>query len=201
MNKLPKIGVVTGSGLAASYVYTNPTLITKDIDIVNFLKSNKKDIKPYYKETIKWLANNGVTHGTIACNTFSIEGCEILKEFNIKPICEITSILFNEIKKYNGYKVGWLSTSMFKKRIPKDIKLVHISKTNQTTLDHIIFNELALGIITTQSIQEIQRIVDQLHCHTIAFGCTDLSIVKGFMHNRIIDSAQLHLNQLLSIKI
>jgi len=190
-----KIGIITGSGLSASLVYAraNKNVVLRDIDLKSLLSKGyvNMDPIPYYLEVVKWFKANGITHGSVGCNSYNDIGMSLFKQYGIKPINDITEILFREVKKY--CLVGWISTSTFRSKIPRSIRVKHVSDLDQLTIDRIIFDELALGIVTEESTNEIRRIVHSLNCNDVVFGCTDLSILVEKMDTNIIDSVQLHL--------
>lgn len=190
-----KIGIIIGSGFSASLVYAraNKDVVLRDIDLKSLLSRGyvNMDPTPYYREVIEWFKANGITHGSVGCNSYNDVGMSLFKQYGIKPINDITEILFNEVKKYD--LVGWISTSTFRGKIPKSIRVKHISDLDQLTIDRIIFEELSLGIVTEESTNEIRRIVHSLNCNDVVFGCTDLSILVEKMDMNIIDSVRLHL--------
>lgn len=191
-----KIGIITGSGLSASTVYRkspNKSIIFKDININELLKSGHDNMDPIpsYREVVEWFKSQNVECGSVGCNTFDDIGMSLFKEYDIKPINSITNILFNTVRQYK--EVGWLSTSSFRKKIPNDLKVKHISDNDQKIVDSIIFEQLAFGKVFSKSVQEICRIVDGLECKDVVFGCTDLSIMRNALDANIIDSVQLHL--------
>jgi hypothetical protein len=190
-----KIGILTGSGLSASLVYAmaNKDVVLRDIDLKSLLSSGYVNIDPtpYYREVVEWFKANGITHGSVGCNSYNDIGMSLFRQYGIKPINDITEILFKEVKKY--CLVGWISTSTFRSKIPRSIRVKHISNSDQLIVDRIIFDELSLGIVSEESTNEIRRIVHSLKCEDTVFGCTDLSILVDKMDTNIIDSVQLHL--------
>jgi len=190
-----KIGIITGSGLSSSLVYAraNKDVVLRDIDLKSLLSNGCANINPtpYYREVVEWFKANGITHGSVGCNSYNDIGMSLFKQYGIKPINDITEILFREVKKY--CLVGWISTSTFRNKIPRSIRVKHISDSDQLIIDRIIFDEFALGIVTEESTNEIRRIVYSLKCEDTVFGCTDLSILVDEMDMSIIDSVRLHL--------
>lgn len=189
-----KIGIITGSGLSASYAYrlgAPLNLVMRDMDINGFLRTDGNDITPYYREVVEWFKDQGIEYGSVGCNSYSHVGMALFKEYGIEPVKDITKILFNEVRKHN--EVGWISTSLFRNNLPSDLKLRHISDVDQQLVDYIIFQQLAFGIVKPVAVEVIKRIVNSLGCKDVVFGCTDLSIMRNAMDVNIIDSVQLHL--------
>jgi aspartate/glutamate racemase len=151
------------------------------------------DPVPFYRDVVLWFRDHGITHGSVGCNTFNDIGMQLFKEHGIVPVNSITDILFDEMKKYST--VGWVSTSLFKNRLPADIggMVKHISEADQRVVDSIIFNELAWNKVSQASIETLRGIVKSLHCPDVVFGCTDLSLMCDHMDCHIIDSVQLHI--------
>lgn len=192
-----KIGIITGCGLGASEIYKRANLDVSmyDIDLKILLEKSYEsmDIVPHFREAIKWFISQDITHGTIGCNTFDTVGLELLQESNIIPINSINKILFNEVKKYDT--VGWISTSIFRSKIPNlSTNILHISENDQKVIDEIIFNELAWCVVKDSSIKVIKNIISSLKCEYTVLGCTDLSLMSQYLNTKVIDSTQLHIN-------
>jgi hypothetical protein len=195
---MKKIGIITGSGYGASHVYKQANIVgvaLRDINLHGMLFDGFGNIdpEPYYTDVIKWFVSRGITHGSVACNTYCKLGLRLLSDHGIEPTNSINDILFNEVKKYKT--AGWISTRRFKYSIPPwfDRTLKHISDDDQKKVERIIYNELAWNIISLESVQTLRNIVNSLECDNVFFACTDLSLVREHMDVHIIDSAQLHI--------
>lgn len=194
-----KIGIITGSGLSSTKAYEKAfrnNVILKDIDLKSLLSNGYSVIDPtfYYKEVVDWFKTNGITRGTTGCLTFCEVGQKLFKDASIKPICDITSILYEEIEKYD--EVGWLSTSTFRiKRKQLNCRIKDLQAIDQNQLDKIIFNELAHGNISIESIEKIESMITNLNCKNVVFACTDLSVLKEYFDN-VIDAVDLHINRI-----
>ena len=196
-----KLGVIAGCGYGASHFYRSSGVDAKifDIDLPSYLESDyhESNIIPYFEEVIEEFKCHGITHGTVACNTFSDIGGLLLKNYGITPVADIADIILNSASQLDHGL--WISTSHFKNKVTARIptQIQRISDEHQQFIDYLIYQHLCFNKISQESLRLFKDIVNGHSCKNIIFACTDLSILLNeFSDHKIVDSASLHIDAL-----
>ncbi|MDF1510348.1 aspartate/glutamate racemase family protein [Robertmurraya sp. DFI.2.37] len=132
------------------------------------------------------LEKGGADFIIICTNTMHKVIPYIEKNINI-PIIHIADATANQIKKNNIRKVGLLGTKytmeqdFYKSRI--EANGIHVLIPNQNereNINHIIYDELCLGTITTSSREYYQKVIESLAdrgAEGIILGCTEIGLL------------------------
>ncbi|SET11092.1 aspartate racemase [Natronincola peptidivorans] len=152
---------------------------------------------------MKKLENAGAELLVIASNTIHIIAEDVEKNSKI-PFLHIIDPTAKEISRRGIRKVGLLGTkatmeeNFYKERLKKkfDIETIIPSEYDREVLQHIIFNELAVGIINEISRRRLKRIIENLMMkgiEGIILGCTELPLLVNEKEDTFLfNSTLLH---------
>lgn len=143
----------------------------------------------------------------ICTNTMHKIASQIESAIHI-PICHIADATAERIKSEGFSQVGLLGTnftmeqSFYKGRL-KDkygIKTIIPSENERMIVHRIIFTELCLGKVETDSRNEYLRIIANLHkqgAQAVILGCTEIALLVQQNHTAVplLDTTQIHAEQ------
>ncbi|PGQ98581.1 aspartate/glutamate racemase family protein [Bacillus cereus] len=120
------------------------------------------------------------------------------------PVLHIADATAKEIKRKNIQKVGLLGTKytmeqdFYKSRIEEhDIKVIVPSEKNRKEINKVIYTELCLGKIVSQSREYYKRVIEELvqkGAQGIILGCTEIGLLikQENVSVPIFDTTHIH---------
>jgi aspartate racemase len=151
----------------------------------------------------KNLEKAGADFILICTNTMHKVAPQIQKELSI-PIIHIAEATAYELKKHNIEKVALLGTKYtmtqaFYKEKLEDAKIEVLipSEKDVELVNHVIYDELCMGIISKQSKQEYIRIIAKLAeqgAQGVILGCTEIGLLiqQDDTSLPVFDTTQIH---------
>lgn len=163
-------------------------LYSVDFDEIEKYQSSGEWNKSAYvlTEAARALERAGADFIVICTNTMHKVAPEISKKINI-PILHIADMTAIELKKSNIKKVGLLGTKYtmqqeFYKNVLKsngiDVMIPNCSDIE--TVNHIIYDELCVGVVSKQSKDKYLKIISELSkngAEGIILGCTEIGLL------------------------
>lgn len=151
----------------------------------------------------KNLEKAGADFIVICTNTMHKVVPQIQSEINI-PIIHIAEVTADELIKNNIDKVAVLGTKytmierFYKEKLENaGIEVLIPNEHDMELVNHIIYNELCLGIVLEQSKQQYLRIIDELAkqgAQGVILGCTEIGLLVQQKDTslRVFDTTQIH---------
>ncbi len=158
------------------------------------------------------LQKAGADFGLIAANTLHMVFERVSSQTPI-PLVSIVNATAEAIRNESMTKVGLLGTKItmtrdfFKKNLEaQGISTLVPEKENQLLLNHVIYEELARGIIKTESKEKIIRIVEHMKqkgVEGVILGCTEIPLLlkEADCDIRLFNTAQIHAEKALNYAI
>ncbi|RFB62079.1 aspartate/glutamate racemase family protein [Bacillus thuringiensis] len=149
------------------------------------------------------LQKGGADFIIICTNTMHKVVGKIKKKIDI-PVLHIADATAKEIKRKDIQKVGLLGTKytmeqdFYKSRIEEhDIKVIVPSGTNREKVNEVIYTELCLGKIVSQSREYYKRVIEELvqkGAQGIILGCTEIGLLikQENVSVPIFDTTHIH---------
>lgn len=149
------------------------------------------------------LEKAGADYIVICTNTMHKVAPEIQKAISI-PIIHIAEATADELKKQGITKVGLLGTKytmtqdFYKnKLLDADIDVVIPDDEGVEIINHIIYDELCLGIISEESKQKYLSVIAELEkkgAQGVILGCTEIGLLIQQKDTKLplFDTAQIH---------
>ena len=149
------------------------------------------------------LEKAGADYIVICTNTMHKVAPEIHKAISI-PIIHIAEATADELKKQGITKVGLLGTKytmtqdFYKnKLLDADIDVVIPNDEGVEIINHIIYDELCLGIISEESKQKYLSVIAELEkkgAQGVILGCTEIGLLIQQKDTKLplFDTAQIH---------
>ncbi|WP_242241751.1 aspartate/glutamate racemase family protein [Bacillus cereus group sp. BfR-BA-01309] len=140
----------------------------------------------------------------IICTNTMHKVVEKIKENIHIPVLHIADATVKEMKRKDIQKVGLLGTKytmeqdFYKLRIEENhIKVMVPSKKDRDKLNEVIYTELCLGKITSQSREYYKRVIEELvqeGAQGIILGCTEIGLLikQEDVSIPIFDTAHIH---------
>ncbi|MEW4129131.1 aspartate/glutamate racemase family protein [Bacillus thuringiensis] len=149
------------------------------------------------------LQKGGADFIIICTNTMHKVVGKIKAKINI-PVLHIADATAKEIKRKDIQKVGLLGTKytmeqdFYKSRIEEhDIKVIVPSEKNRKEINKVIYTELCLGKIVSQSREYYKRVIEELvqkGAQGIILGCTEIGLLikQENVSVPIFDTTHIH---------
>lgn len=140
----------------------------------------------------------------IICTNTMHKVVEKIKEKIDIPVLHIADATAKEIKRKDIQKVGLLGTKytmeqdFYKSRIEEhDIKVIVPSEKNRKEINKVIYTELCLGKIVSQSREYYKRVIEELvqkGAQGIILGCTEIGLLikQENVSVPIFDTTHIH---------
>lgn len=140
----------------------------------------------------------------IICTNTMHKVVEKIKEKIDIPVLHIADATAKEIKRKDIQKVGLLGTKytmeqdFYKSRIEENnIKVIVPSEKNRKEINKVIYTELCLGKIVSQSREYYKRVIEELvqkGAQGIILGCTEIGLLikQENVSVPIFDTAHIH---------
>ena len=167
---------------------------------------NWSEIAKILSDAAKRLENAGADFILICANTMHKVAPVIEKSINI-PLLHIADATAEEIKKKQLSTVGLIGTKFtmeqdFYKGRLKDIHNINVivpEPSDRDIIHHVIYNELCLGKITTDSRDKFIRIINTLNkqgAEAIVLGCTEIPLLIQQEHTHVLlfNTVEIHAN-------
>lgn len=177
---------------------------------VDFSEIEEYQAKGEWEKSAKVLAQAainlekaGADYIVICTNTMHKVAPEIQKAISI-PIIHIAEATADELKKQGITKVGLLGTKytmtqdFYKnKLLDADIDVVIPDDEGVEIINHIIYDELCLGIISEESKQKYLSVIAELEkkgAQGVILGCTEIGLLIQQKDTKLplFDTAQIH---------
>ncbi|MED3181768.1 aspartate/glutamate racemase family protein [Bacillus thuringiensis] len=136
-----------------------------------------------------------------------------IKEKMYIPVLHIADATAKEIKRKDIQKVGLLGTKytmeqdFYKSRIEEhDIKVIVPSEKNRKEINKVIYTELCLGKIVSQSREYYKRVIEELvqkGAQGIILGCTEIGLLikQENVSVPIFDTTHIHAIEAVKIAL
>ena len=187
---------------------------------VDFDEIEKLQHKGLWDETAKILTNaalsveaGGADFLLICTNTMHKVAGQIESSINI-PLVHIADATAEQLVRDGVKRVGLLGTrftmeqDFYKKRISENygIEVLVPSAEDQTAIHDVIYSELCLGKICSNSRERYLEIINKLHqqgAEAIILGCTEIAMLVEQHHTEVslYDTTQIHAIQAVKLAI
>lgn len=149
----------------------------------------------------------------IICTNTMHKVVEKIKENIHIPVLHIADATAKEIKRKDIQKVGLLGTKytmeqdFYKSRIEEnDIKVIVPSEKNREKINEVIYTELCLGKITSQSREYYKRVIEELvqeGAQGIILGCTEIGLLikQEDVAVPIFDTTYIHAIEAINVAL
>ncbi|MGB5911823.1 MAG: amino acid racemase [Promethearchaeia archaeon] len=169
------------------------------------LGNDKEKYIEYLIEGINSLENAGVDFIFMAANSPHAV-YEDLNNRALVPILSIVKATADKAKKENmskllllGIKFTMQSTFYQKQFKAHGMKVITPSDEEQNEIDKIIFDELVIGILNSESKQRLLEIISNYEVDGVILGCTELPLIlkQKDCKLKLLDTIEIHVDSAL----
>lgn len=229
---MKKLGLIGGMGPESTIPYYHdivygvqskmkdggfPILTIESVDVFEVLGCCKRKeyskLVEYLLKAVNNVKNAGADFAALSANTPHIVFDELQMKSSI-PILSIIDALYEEVSRRNMKNVGLLGTSFtmegefFKKKfIENGINIVIPAEEERVFINEKISNELELGIVKKQTLDEFLKIINKMiteqKIEAVILGCTELPLLfKGVdMPVEVLDTMKIHIDAIVNYMI
>jgi len=169
------------------------------------LGNDKEKYIEYLMEGINSLENAGVDFIFMAANSPHAV-YEDLNNRALVPILSIVKATADKAKKENmskllllGIKFTMQSTFYQEEFKAHGMKVITPSDEEQSEIDKIIFDELVIGILNSESKQRLLEIISNYEVDGVILGCTELPLIlkQKDCKLKLLDTIEIHVDSAL----
>ncbi len=189
--------------------YHYPEVVVFSLDFQKFTdlenRGDRDGYIGYIVEGVASLEKAGAELVIMAANSPHAVFDEVRKRANVSmiSIAEVTAQKAREegMKRLLLMGIRFTMQSSFYQRVyvKYGIEIITPSEEEQELIDHIVFDELVLGLVNEESRRKLLGIIGNYDVDGVILGCTELPLIlsQGDTNVRLLDTLELHVEAAL----